>query len=81
MYNRKLIGAAAFILCAASSVACGGSGESKSAAETAPSKEMDQSSQGGEGAPDGTSSADDKQGSTHTMPDGTSMEDEEMGHQ
>jgi hypothetical protein len=80
MTNRKTIKIiAALVLCTASSVACGGS--SKSAAETAPSKEMD-SQQGGEQMPDGTSTADDaQQGSTHTMPDGTTMEGEDTSHE
>jgi hypothetical protein len=79
MINRKTIETFAVLaLCAASSIACGGS--SQSAAETAPAKAMD-SQQGGE-TPDGTSTADDaQQDPTRTMPDGTTMQGEDMGQQ
>lgn len=77
MLNRKAIATVlSLALCAIGAAACGDS--SKSAAETAPAKEMDQSSQGSETTPDGTSSADDQPSSTHTMPDGTTMENEDM---
>lgn len=67
----------AVLLAGASMVACGAS-SSQSAAETAPSKEMDSAQTGGETAPDGTSTADDQPSGTHTMPDGTTMSNDEM---